>query len=156
MPPAGFLIDANLLVLFVAGRVNPAIIARHRRLDGYDADDYADLATLLGRADRVFVTPNTLTEASNLLRQHREPERSQLMAGLRYLIEESAEIVVASIRAAANPSFPALGLADAALLDAASAAAPLLTADLALYLAAIAENESIALNFGEFMARRPG
>ena len=158
MPAAvsGYFVDANLLTLLVVGSVDPHLIARHRRLDDYTADDYEILLIILNEVEQVFVTPNTLTEASNLLRQHREPERSLLMDGLRFLIAESAEIVIASARAAANPSFPALGLADAALLEAASAAAPLLTADLGLYLAAIAEDESGALNFGEFMARRPG
>ena len=153
--PAGLFLDANLLVLFVAGRVSTAIIARHRRLSEYDAADYAALAALLARADRILVTPNTLTEASNLLRQHREPERSLLMARLRYLIEESEEIVVASAAAATNPSFTALGLTDAVLLEAVNAETPLLTADLELYLAAIAQDESAALNFREFRAHRP-
>ena len=151
-PPGGFFLDANLLVLFVAGRADTAIIARHRRLSEYDAADYAALAALLARTDRILVTPNTLTEASNLLRQHREPERSLLMTYLRYLIEESEEIVVASASAAANPSFTALGLTDAVLLGAINSETPLLTADLGLYLVAIAQDESAALNFREFRA----
>ena len=40
MPPRGYFIDANLLTLFVVGRENPALIARHRRLEGYSVGDY--------------------------------------------------------------------------------------------------------------------
>lgn len=64
--------------------------------------DYERLVDVIGRAEQVLVTPNTLTEASNLLGQHGEPERSRLMDGLRYVIEESRETVVASADAAGS------------------------------------------------------
>ena len=155
MPVSGCFVDANLLTLLTAGSVDRSLIARHKRLDDYTADDYETLLIIINEVEQVFVTPNALTEASNLLRQRREPERSLLMAALRFLIAESAEVVVASGQAAANPSFQTLGLTDAALLEAASAEAPLLTADLGLYLAAIAKDESGAVNFHEFRANRP-
>ena len=155
MPPSGCFIDANLLVLLVVGLVDTGIIAKHRRLADYSVSDYETLSGLLRRRRRIFVTPNTLTEASNLLRQHREPERSLLMAGLRYLIEESEEIVVASAAAASHPEFPRLGLTDAALLAAVSATTPLITTDLDLYSAAAAKYANAAVNFREFMTRRP-
>ena len=120
MPVTGFLIDTNLLVLFVVGNVNPDLIARHRRLEEYTFSDYEVLIGLVNLVDRVFLTPNTLTEASNLLGQHGEPERTLLMEGLRALIEGSDEIVIANAQAAANLAFPSLGLTDAVLLEAAS------------------------------------
>ncbi len=148
---AGFFIDANLLVLLIVGSVDVRIIARHRRLGDYTATDYCNLLALLGRVNRILVTPNTLTEASNLLRQHREPERSRLMAQLCHLIEESEEVVIASARAAAHPAFPRLGLTDAALLEAISPQTPLLTVDRNLYLSALAKEENAAVDFRQFM-----
>lgn len=156
MQRPGYFVDANLLVLLVVGAVNSDLIARHRRLDEYSAADYQMLLALLfSRGNRVFVTPNTLTEASNLLRQHREPERSLLMAGLRCLIAASAEILIPSAPVAAHPHFPRLGLTDAALLEAVSSATPLITADSALYSAAAAKDANAAVNFRAFMTRRP-
>ena len=151
MAPEGFFLDANLLVLFVAGRADTGIIGKHRRLTGYTVADYTNLLGIFRRNGRILVTPNTLTEASNLLRQHGEPERSLLMAGLRYLIEHSEEVAIPSARAAANPSFVALGITDAALLEAVSPQTPLITVDLDLYLAALERGESAAVNFREFM-----
>ena len=99
----GYFVDANLPVLLVVGAVNRDIIAKHRRLEGYSAADYQTLLALLfSRGNRVFVTPNTLTEAPNFLAQHGKPERSLLMTGLRYLIDKSEEIVIASTQAAAR------------------------------------------------------
>ena len=152
MPWSGFFIDANLLVLLVVGSVNTNIIARHRRLVDYTTADYETLLGLLSRANRIFVTPNTLTEASNLLRQHREPERSRLMAQLRLLIDESEEVVVGSAQASANSEFSRLGLADAVLLEAINEETPLITVDMNLYLTALTKRENAAVNFRAFMA----
>ena len=147
MPVEGFLPDTNLLVLFVVGNVNPDLIAKHRRLDGYTVADYVALRDLINLADRVFLTPNTLTETSNLLGQHGEPERTLLMEGLRALIEGSAEIVIPSAQASANPSFQGLGLTDAVLLEAASEEMPLVTVDAQLYSLATAKGQYAAWDF---------
>lgn len=147
MPIAGFLPDTNLLVLFVAGNVNPDLIAKHRRLDGHTVTDYVALRELFNLVDRVFLTPNTLTETSNLLGQHGEPERTLLMDGLRALIEGSDEIVIPSAQASANTAFPSLGLTDAVLLEAASEEMPLITVDAQLFSLATAKGQYASWNF---------
>ena len=146
MPPQAYFIDASLLVLFVAGRVDKDIIAKHRRLEAYSVEDYELLWSMVAPVRRLLVTPNTLTEASNLLAQHGEPERSLLLEGLRMLIEESEEVVVASAVAASNAQFRRLGLTDAALLEVVTPDTPLLTVDLDLYLAAASSPDSV-VNF---------
>ncbi len=154
MPPLGYFVDANLLVLLVVGGVDPEIIAKHRRLNGYTAADHETLLKVLfSRVNRVFITPNTLTEASNLLGQHGEPERSLLMGGLRYIINGNEEIVVASGQASDNPAFQSLGLTDAVLLEAVSEERPLITVDLHLYVAALEKGESVASTSGSLWSR---
>ena len=91
MPSSGFLIDANLLILLVVGSVDRDLIPKHRRLRRFAVEDYERLLNLIGHFDRVFVTPNTLTETSNLLAQHADPERSRFFDRLR--THESEEIV---------------------------------------------------------------
>ena len=140
-------IDANLIVLLVVGLVGRDLIARHRRTRAFDVEDFERLTRAVGRVGSVRVTPNTLTEASNLLGQHGEPQRSQLLRKLRDLIEYSPETVVSSVNAARHDAFPRLGLTDAALLEVVSADVPLLTVDLDLYVAAIARGEEAAINF---------
>ena len=148
MPPAGYFIDANLLVLFVVGREDPALIAKHRRLEGYSTGDYVILLELIDKVDQVFVTPNTLTETSNLLGQHGEPERSRLFQRLRSIVQDSREVVVASAVATNNRAFERLGLTDAALLEVATADTPLLTVDFDLYIqAALTKGEDTVVNF---------
>ncbi len=147
MPRNGFFIDANLLVLFTVGTVDRELIAKHRRLREFTADDYHLLLYLIRRVEHVFVTPNTLTETSNLLGQHGEPERSRFFRALRFIIEKSKEIVISSAAAATNSAFTRLGLADAALLEAVTEETPLVTVDLDLYLAAVSKGSDTAINF---------
>ena len=129
------------------GRVGEQFIAKHGRLQQFVVEDYRILRNLLDIVDQVFVTPNTLTETSNLLAQHGEPERSRFFEQLRSTIEESREIQVVSEVASKNREFRRLGLTDAALLEVATVETPLLTVDLDLYLAALTRDQDTAMNF---------
>ena len=152
MTPSGYFVDTNILLLMVVGNIGRELISRHWRLDGYSASDYDILRSLLRNVRRVFVTPNTLTETSNLLGQHHEPERSRLFQGLRAIILESEEIVIPSTVASGHSAFPRLGLTDTALLEAVSAETPLLTVDHNLYTAALHKGEDAVVNFTAFRA----
>lgn len=140
-------VDANLLVLLVVGHYDPHLIARHRRTQTFDIEDYRLLRDTLDRIHNVLVTPNTLTEASNLLAQHGEPEKSHLLNALGRLIQNTDEVVVTSAQASHHPSFHRLGLTDAALLEVVSPEAPLLTVDLNLYVEALKGGQLRAYNF---------
>ncbi len=148
--PSALFIDANLIVLLVVGLAGRELIAKHRRTRMFTVEDFDRLIRAVSPVAELRVTPNTLTEASNLLGQHGEPQRSRLLLTLRTLIERSPEIVVASVDAARRDAFPRLGLTDAALLEVVSADAPLLTVDLDLYIAALASGEVAAINFNRW------
>ena len=152
MFPTQIYIDANLLVLLVVGATGKDLIAKHRRLRTFEITDYERLVRLINQTDRVLVTPNILTEASNLLAQHAEPERSRFYDMLRILISQAEEKVVASKMAADNSAFNRLGLTDAALLEIVSRANPLITVDLDLYLAASAKESEAAFNFRHYQS----
>ena len=146
-PWLSILVDSNLLVLLVVGRVDRSLIGRHRRLKQFTAADYDRLIETLANAERILVTPNTLTESSNLLAYQRGRSGATLVAELQTLIEQEIEVVVLSIDAAKRREFRRLGLTDAALIDAASAERPSLTADLKLYGAALAADAESAVLF---------
>ena len=140
--------DTNLLLLYVVGQEDPNIIAKHRRLEDYSIEDYVILKNLLAEAGQLFVTPNTLTETSNLLGLHGEPERARLFQRLQHIIQVSNEITVVSAEASSKPVFIKLGLADAVLLEVATAETPLVTVDLSLYLEIVAKGGvETAVNF---------
>ena len=149
MPLYGHFLDSNLLVLLIVGSVGRDLISKHRRLQGYTAEDYDLLLDLLERVERVFVTPNILTETSNLLGQHGEPERSYFLEALRSVIQDTEEVFVSSESAASNAEFIRLGLTDAVLLESVTEDIPLITADSELYFAVMGKsrNAPTAINF---------
>ena len=147
MPPSGVFIDANLLVLLVVGLTDPAIILRHKRLRAFEVDDFDLLIQLVHEYPCILVTPNILTEASNLLSQHRDPQRSQIMDMLSQLITKTEEIHVISAEACQSKHFRRLGLTDAVLLECISADRPLLTVDVDLYYVASKRNTAACINF---------
>ena len=148
MQPSGAFIDANLLVLVVIGSVDRDLISKHRRTRRFTPEDYDRLLTMIQEVEQVFVTPNTLTETSNLL----GTKDSRFLEYLRFLIEKSKEVIVSSAAAARNRAFPRLGLTDAALLEVISAERPLITVDLELFSAALEKGEEVAINFTHYQA----
>lgn len=152
MLPAKIYVDANLLVLLVVGATGKNLIAKHRRLQTFDIADYERLMELLNQIGNVLVTPNVLTEASNLLAQHAEPERSRFFNKFGTLIGETEENIVDSKKAVQNNQFIRLGLTDAALLEVVSKSNPLITVDLDLYLAVSAKENEAAYNFRHYQS----
>src|ERR1700674_3017507 len=90
------ILDSNLLLLFIVGTASRDYISKHKRLQAYRDVDFTLLTQMLAAAPKIVLTPNTLTEVSNLARQigfsallgHRYPgswtkhERTRL-AGIR-------------------------------------------------------------------------
>ena len=146
MNPYPILLDTNLLVLFVVGTASREYIAKHKRLTQFIAKDYDTLIEMISRAPSVLVTPNTLTETSNLAAHIAEPARSEVFRVLRSVIATSRETYVPSHTAAERGEFIKLGLTDAALIEASSQEVAVVTTDLNLYLATLAKGTP-AVNF---------
>ena len=151
MKSRSVVLDANLLVLFVVGRSSRSHIARHKRLQQYDIAAYELLAERLAAVPHVVVTPNVLTEASNLLSRGTEPARSEIMVTLQALIQNLGDSLtrggvderyVPSAQAAARGEFVSLGLTDSAILESSDENTVLLTDDLELYLSALRDGHS--------------
>jgi hypothetical protein len=139
-------LDASLLVLFIVGSTSRDLIGRHKRLRAFTAEDFELLLRLIAVAPRVIVTPNTLTETSNLIGQIEDPARTQIRETFRQVIGATEEEYVPSVAAASASHFLRLGLTDAGLIQLMSGSRSLLTTDLDLYLAAVQAGAE-AVNF---------
>ena len=141
------IIDANLLVLLIVGRMDRSLVTRHRRTKQFSVEDYDLLSEYLTPFDQVVVTSGILTECSNLLRQADEFTAKRLMEGLALLISDVDEqrVPAADVRGAEH--FCRLGLTDSTILEAMGNHLPLLTADLDLYLTANRVYGGASINF---------
>ena len=104
------MLDANLLVLLAVGIASQHHIATHKRLGGYSKADFDLLRSLLARASRIVVTPNTPTEAVNLSAHIAEPIRTSIKQAFRQLLTKTEEIYVESARASRHVAFFRLDL----------------------------------------------
>ena len=142
----GLVLDANLLVLLIVGLTEQRLIGRHKRLDSFSPEDFTLLTHVLSLAERVIVTPHTLTEASNLVAYIAEPARTRIREAFRVFVSRTEEVTVESKMAVGAPEFVRLGLADAALLEITRGTHTLLTTDHDLYQSALKRGAS-AVNF---------
>lgn len=147
-------IDANLLVLLVVGIIDRSLIARHKNVY-YGEDGFDLLVEKLEEYSQIVLTPNTLTEASNLLRQTGDPDRARVTLSLGALIQGHDERYVVSKDVSVEKTFARLGLTDAGLMIVARGGAVLLSEDNKLYLAASQEGIE-ALNFAHLYDARYG
>lgn len=149
MARSALLVDANLFILYVVGTTDRALISQHKRLKAYTVEDFDLLLSLFDEASTVMVTPNTLTETSNLIRQISEPARGRLVAMFRKIVAIAVETYVPSVAAVERPEYLVLGLTDAGLVACLTNEISLLTADFDLYGAALKARKP-ALNFNHF------
>lgn len=140
------LLDTNLLLLFVVGTASRDYISKHKRLTQFTVEDYDTLVKVIERAPEVLLSPNTLTETSNLAAYIAEPAKGAIFQVLKNVISGSQERYISSRVATERLEFLRLGLTDAALVEASTEEVAILTTDLDLYLAAIAKG-SPAMNF---------
>jgi len=125
------ILDTNLLLLFTVGSVSRDLIGRHKRVSNlFVEEDFDLLLKILAGAEDVLLTPNTLTETSNMLAHIAEPAKSKLFEMLAKIIDDGNEVVVSSKGAATSKHFYRLGLTDAVLIRQCSdSRAVLLTTD---------------------------
>jgi hypothetical protein len=140
------LVDTNLLILFIVGTASSEYINKHKRLTQFTVQDYDALFKIISAATAVLVTPNTLTETSNLIAYIAEPAKSHIFEVFRTVIANSEETYVPSRKASERDEFVRLGLTDASLVDTSTDEITVLTTDLDLYLAVMNKGAS-AINF---------
>jgi predicted nucleic acid-binding protein len=141
------ILDTTLLTLLVVGLTDRRYIASHKRLSEFVSEDFDLLVATLEQAEAMVVSPNTLTETSNWLRQIKEPARSQIQNVFRAIIRQYREICVASTNASDRQEFIQLGLTDTVILEIAKSDVVVVSTDLDLCIAAeIAEYSCVNFN----------
>lgn len=141
------LLDANVLVLYIAGRIDKGLIGSHRRLREYMEVDFDVLMLVLRQGRKIATTVNVLTEVSNLFENKAAAGPNRLLAELHRVVLETKEIVVVSADACEVDGFTRIGLSDASLLLLATSESPIITADRELYERACRNNPDSAFNF---------
>jgi hypothetical protein len=125
-------IDCNVLMLLIVGSVDVKSISTFKRTNMFDERDFIVLSKLI-KNSKIVLTPNVLTEASNLLETYNKQHQSLLFSKLKEIINTIKEQIISSSELADLKSFHLLGLADSSLFELANKGIIPITTDFYLY-----------------------
>lgn len=129
----GILINTNILLLYLVGKVNRERIARFKRTKQFIPDDYDRLLQILEGFRKIVVTSNILTEVNSLANQLGEPEKTQCLIKFTVLISQITEEYIESSIIADCDVFLRFGLTDCGIMLLAEDKYLVLTDDLKLH-----------------------
>ena len=141
----GVLVDTNLLVLFLVGRVNRQRILNFKRTGDFTIEDYDLLVRLVDWFGKLIATPHVLSQVSDLTDLTGD-ELTEIRELFKVLVENIEESYDPSRLLVGDPAFKRLGLTDAAIATVCCRGVLVLTADAKLHVA-LQERDIDALNF---------
>ena len=124
----GILVDTSLLLLYIVGSIEPAMIRGISRVSSYSEDDFLRISKFISAFDKRITTPHLLTQVTDLL-----GNRNELNVAISGYIASTVEHFTISADLCKTASFPAFGLADAAVVSEVSGRYLILTDDGPLY-----------------------
>jgi hypothetical protein len=150
--PRIVLLDSNLFLVWVVGRVDPALVGVYERTSSYTAEDFELLVEYLANFEMVRVLPNIVTEVNNLLGKLKGDHKTTAHRILAQAVHDWEEQYVKSSDAVQQPEFMWLGITDSAVLLAARNDVLVATGDLKLYRELL-KREASAVNFTHIRTR---
>lgn len=142
-------LDTNVMLLFCVGSIGVELIQKHKRTDKYSVRDFERLLNIIGHHEVFRVTPNILTEISNIGRQTKSYIKSAFIEQFSSVIEIMEEEYLQSRELVQHGCYHRLGLSDVSVLSACDDQTLLVTDDLDLYLAASYEQIDV-INFTHY------
>ena len=133
-------------MLYLVVSVSKKYIQKHKKLTEFVVEDYELLLSIVESEAGVLLTPNTLTETSNLIRYIEEPAKTEIINQYNQLVANAEEQYIESKIATQESIYRPLGIADTVLLQLLDDENTLITTDLELYLSALS-NHKEAFNF---------
>lgn len=144
-------LDCSVLLLLVIGSLDRSYISKFKRTSAYSEEHFEVLVELI-EASNLVVSPNILTEASDLLdNRGKKFEQSSTLVKLKEFIISIKENYFESKKLVQNDSFMKFGLADSSVFELCKNGAIAITTDGSLY-SYIINSELKAINFNHVIA----
>jgi hypothetical protein len=125
-------IDCNVFLLLLIGGIGLDHIDKFKRTKEFQSEDYKLLVTLIQHS-RLLLTPNILTESSDLIESYDKQVNNLAFLELKRLIEVTEEKLTNSVQLTQNDCFLNFGLADSSIYDLASNGVVVITVDAPLF-----------------------
>lgn len=128
----GILVDANLLVVLLVGKLGPAHLKNCRATKSFKPDELSLLEQFVVQFDTLVTTPHILTEVSNLAGSLPDGLLGQFRAMFRGVVKSLSEQSRPAMEIARDEQFIRFGLTDTAITMIAPGRYLVLTVDLPL------------------------
>ncbi len=126
----GIFIDTGILLLYVVGSDNPALVKKFSRTANFDENDFILVSKFIDNFKSKITSPHILTEVSDLLGEN---EKNNFHIILQTYINGVEEKLLTSKEIAASESFLKFGLADSAIIENSKETYLIFTADNRFY-----------------------
>lgn len=115
----GLLLDSNLLLLYLVGAVDPALVGagHYNKLSDFTGEQIIILRQLILQFKRVVTTAHILTEVSNLVNTLHEKGRLRVFNAFVETLQIINEQEISSYHVARRQEFQYLGLTDSVLAE---------------------------------------
>lgn len=142
-------LDCNVLLLLIIGSVDKKHISKFKRTVMFTEKDY-ELLTKLICNSQILLTPNVVTEASNLLESYTFDNQKIGLQFLKNICKNIPESYEQSIKLVENEIFLKYGLSDSSVFNLCKVGAIAITADFNLYISIISSSLK-AINFNHLI-----
>lgn len=150
--PRAVLVDSNLLLIWVVGRVEPSYVKEFGRTSAYTEDDFNLLSEYLDQFDEIAILPNVATEVNNLMGKLSGDYLTSAHDILAEGVRNWKERYVPSANAVNTPFYRYLGMTDAAIVVAAREGLEVITDDSLLHRELL-QNGVLVENFTHVRSR---
>lgn len=113
----GLLVDTNLFLLYAVGLHDRSAIARFKRTNQYDGDDFDRVSNVARRCSRLVTTPHILAEISNLAIDRAAGKYHPFLGVLLEAIRATHELHVAKDIIVEAATLPFLGFTDTSIVE---------------------------------------
>jgi hypothetical protein len=138
-------LDCNVFILLIVGSISKDFISKFKRTQIFVEKDY-ELLMYLIKDSEVILTPNVITEASNLLESFEYQGKKIGLVALSSFCQKFSESYEKSSALSSRNGFLKFGLSDMSIENMCQVGAIAITVDFPLYGYLISEGRN-ALNF---------
>lgn len=138
-------LDCNVFLLLVIGSLDKMHISQFKRTQIFTEEDYDSLIKLIN-GSQILLTPNVITEASNLLESYTYAKEKFGLSLLKNITISIPEVYEKSKALTENDAFMRFGLSDSSIENMCKVGAIAITVDLPLYGYLLGKNYK-AINF---------
>lgn len=138
-------LDCNVFLLLVIGSLDKKHISLFKRTQMFSEEDYDSLIKII-KGSQVMLTPNVITEASNLLESYTYAKENFGLGLLKNICSTIPEVYEKSQILTNNHAYIKFGLSDSSIVNLCNVGAIAITIDLDLYGYLVGNNYKV-INF---------